>query len=134
MVLAMVNQAYCSLYQAVVIQGNSSAKRKVTTVSRKQKDHPVALPPPQPAFRLASDITIDFEASEYEVHGTRKRMTPRESQLLSTLVEKYRTSKRGAVPTRFLVERMLPDSTDYTDPEQSVAQTASNVRRKWRET
>jgi DNA-binding response OmpR family regulator len=134
MVLAMVNQAYCFLYQAVVIRENLSAKRKVTTMSRQQKKHPEALPPPLPQFRLASDITIDFEAHEYEVHGKRVPMPPRESQLLSPLVEKNRTSPRGFVTTNFLVERMLPDSREYTDPEQSIAQTASNVRRKWGET
>ncbi len=103
-------------------------------MSQQQKDHPEELPPPLPQFRLARHILIDFEAYEYEVHGKRVRMTPRESQMLSTLAEKYRTSPRGVVTTNFLVEQMLPDSTDYTDPEQSIAQTASNVRMKWEET
>ncbi len=94
---------------------------------------PEALPPPQPAFRLARYILIDFEAYEYEVHGKRVPMTLRESQLLFPLVEKYRTSPRGIVTTSYLVEVMIPHWTDYLDPKQSVAQIASNIRKKWLE-
>jgi DNA-binding response OmpR family regulator len=106
----------------------------VTTVFRKRNNHRAALPPSQPAFRLAQDITVDFDAHEYEVKGTRVPMTPRESQLLSPLVEKYRTSRRGVVTTSFLVEQMMPGCKDNAEPEQSIAQTASNIRRKWDET
>lgn len=95
---------------------------------------PNALPEPYLAFQLARHIIIDFEAYEYEVSGRRVPMTQREWLLLSLLVEKYRTSPRGFLPVQFLIEWMLPNWTDYFDPEQSIAQLASIIRRKWGET
>ncbi len=94
----------------------------------------VVLPASLPAFRLAQHILIDFEAYEYEVHGKRVPMTLRESQLLSALAEKYRISPRGFLPVRYLVEWMMPNWTDYFDPEQAVSQIASGIRKKWGET
>jgi DNA-binding response OmpR family regulator len=95
---------------------------------------PVALPAPNSAFRLASHILIDFEAYEYDVQGERVSMSQRESQLLSALVKKYFTSPRGYVSLHFLVEWMIPQWTDYLDPEQSIAQIVSGIRKKWGET
>jgi len=91
---------------------------------------PVALPAPYPAFRLSKGIIIDFEAYEYEVQGLRIPMTLRERQLLFALVKKHLDSPRGYLPVRFLVEWMIPHSTDYTDPEQSIAQIVSGIRKK----
>lgn len=94
----------------------------------------VTLPAPLPAFRLAQYILIDFETFEYEVQGERVLMSLRESQLLSALVKKYLTSPRGFVSIHFLVEWMIPQWTDYPDPEQSIAQIVSGIRKKWGET
>jgi DNA-binding response OmpR family regulator len=94
---------------------------------------PSVLPAPHPAFQLARHIIIDFEAYEYEVHGNRVPMTLREWQLLFPLVEKYRTSPRGYLSVRYLIGWMLPNWTDYLDPEQSIAQLASIIRGKWGE-
>jgi hypothetical protein len=92
-----------------------------------------SLPEPLPVFRLASHILIDFEAHEYEVNGIVVWMSAREAQLLSLLVEKYRTSPRGYLHVHYLVEWILPNCTDCFDPEQSIAQIASIIRGKWGE-
>src|SRR6266446_6368368 len=90
-----------------------------------------ALPALYPAFQLARHIVIDFEAYEYEVSGRRVPMTLREWQLLFPLVEKYMTSPRGYLTVRFLSEWVLPNWRDHNDPDQSIAQLASIIRRKW---
>ena len=91
------------------------------------------LPPPLPCFRLAEHIVLDFEAYEHLVAGVPIPMSPRERELLRVLVEKYKMSRRGIVPTQYLIAVLFPHLQDYVNPRQSIRQMCSNIRRKWGE-